>query len=135
MQPPPRLRGQGSASYVQMGDAFRRDGNPTSRTAMIQRSSPNGKVVLEGYREAISNGFEGEKPRFNPVRLCRSVQSNRRSADINSQTPRVLSHRSSSTLMILYKYTSLLRLPCMTAQSMSCSPKKKLTSSNVRSSS
>jgi hypothetical protein len=28
---------------------------------------PNGRMVLEGYRKDIINGFEGEKPRYNPV--------------------------------------------------------------------
>ena len=30
--------------------------------------SPNGRVIFEGYRKDILNNFEGEKPRFNPVR-------------------------------------------------------------------
>lgn len=28
---------------------------------------PNGRVVLNGYREEIASGFEGGKPRYNPV--------------------------------------------------------------------
>lgn len=28
---------------------------------------PNGRIILEGYRKDIVNGFEGEKPRYNPV--------------------------------------------------------------------
>jgi hypothetical protein len=33
-----------------------------------QLPSPNGRVIFEGYRKDIINNFEGEKPRFNPVR-------------------------------------------------------------------
>lgn len=28
---------------------------------------PNGRIILEGYRDDILNGFEGPKPRYNPV--------------------------------------------------------------------
>lgn len=29
--------------------------------------SPDGRTILEGYRNDIITGFEGEKPRYNPV--------------------------------------------------------------------
>jgi len=29
---------------------------------------PTGKVLVEGYRKDMLNGFEGEKPLYNPVR-------------------------------------------------------------------
>jgi len=28
---------------------------------------PSGRTILEGYRKDIMNGFEDEKPRYNPV--------------------------------------------------------------------
>ncbi len=45
----------------------------------------NGRTVLEGYRPDIMNGFEGEKPRYNPVSVSyRLSMLRRRSADKNS---------------------------------------------------
>jgi len=35
------------------------------RSAGLQ--GPNGRVALEGYRKDIMTGFEGDKPRYNPV--------------------------------------------------------------------
>jgi hypothetical protein len=35
----------------------------------ISPQSPNGAVMLEGYRNDIMNGFEGEKARYNPVSI------------------------------------------------------------------
>lgn len=34
---------------------------------MYSTQGPNGAVILEGYRDDIMNGFQGEKPRYNPV--------------------------------------------------------------------
>jgi hypothetical protein len=31
--------------------------------------TPTGKALVEGYRKDILNGFEREKPRYNPVRV------------------------------------------------------------------
>ena len=40
-------------------------GSATPRTGGSQE--PNGRIVLEGYRKDIVNGFETENPRFNTV--------------------------------------------------------------------
>lgn len=46
---------------------------------------PNGRIILEGYRKDIVNGFEGEKLRYNPV--SRSIPGTRPSTDIIPAQP------------------------------------------------
>jgi hypothetical protein len=36
---------------------------------------PNGRVALEGYRKNIINGFDEQKPRYNPVSTRIRLQS------------------------------------------------------------
>lgn len=56
----------GYGSYpTRSQDSTRGTSQSGSRT---QLPSPNGRVIFEGYRKDIINNFEGEKPRFNPVR-------------------------------------------------------------------
>lgn len=49
---------------------YRNDENTEQRSYGGQRGhsqEPNGRVILEGYRNDIMNGFEAPKPRYNPV--------------------------------------------------------------------
>ncbi len=39
---------------------------------------PNGRAMVEGYRKDILNGFEKDKPRYNPVRAPRHKYPRRR---------------------------------------------------------
>jgi hypothetical protein len=41
--------------------------------SQIRMPSPKGKVIFEGYRKDILNNFEGENPRWNPVRILRRM--------------------------------------------------------------
>jgi hypothetical protein len=65
--------GQGGYDAGQNG--YRNDENaePRSYGAQVQNGQrggaqePSGRVILEGYREDIMNGFEAPKSMFNPV--------------------------------------------------------------------
>jgi hypothetical protein len=65
--------GQGDYGIPQKG--YRNDENaePLSYGAQGQKGQrgrspgPNGRVILEGYRNDIMTGFEVPKPRYNPV--------------------------------------------------------------------
>jgi hypothetical protein len=42
-------------------------GGYDTRLQTKNTQGPNGAVMLEGYRKDMVNGFEGEKPLYNPV--------------------------------------------------------------------
>lgn len=58
--------GRGPTSAYRENNDRNVDSNMSLRGAV---QDPNGKAILEGYREEVLNGFEPEKPRYNPVRL------------------------------------------------------------------
>jgi hypothetical protein len=41
--------------------------SPRMNERMGGPMEPSGRTVLEGYRQDIANGFEAERPRYNPV--------------------------------------------------------------------
>ncbi len=47
-------------------------GYETGRLSPAQAVMPSGRAMMEGYRKDIVNGFEKEKPRYNPVRLSQT---------------------------------------------------------------
>lgn len=64
---------QESVRYV----PFARSNEGAQGTAQLESQirvpSPKGKVIFEGYRKDILNNFEGETPRWNPVRILRRM--------------------------------------------------------------
>ena len=48
------------------------NGFQASRPPMLRPDNPgmNGKVLVDGYRKDMLNGFSRENPRFNPVSLA-----------------------------------------------------------------
>jgi hypothetical protein len=68
-------RGGGQGEYGVPQKAYRNDenaeprsyGTPAQKGPRGRSQEPNGRVVLEGYRNDIMNGFEAPKPRYNPV--------------------------------------------------------------------
>jgi hypothetical protein len=67
--------GQGDFGMPQKG--YRNDENanprsygiPAQNGQRVRSPEPNGRVVLEGYRNEIMNGFEVPKPPYNPVSI------------------------------------------------------------------
>jgi hypothetical protein len=67
--------GGGQGGYGSGQNGYRNDENLAPRTFGTSGQSgqmggsqvPNGRIVLEGYRNDIINGFEPPKPRYNPV--------------------------------------------------------------------
>lgn len=67
--------GGGQGEYGVPKKVYRNDENADPRSygapgqvgARGRSQEPNGRVVLEGYRSDIMNGFEAPKPRYNPV--------------------------------------------------------------------
>lgn len=65
----------GPGGYGAGQNSYRNDENAEPRSYGAQgqigqrggAQEPSGRVVLEGYREDIMNGFEAPKPMFNPV--------------------------------------------------------------------
>lgn len=76
--------GQGTYGGGQNGYKNVENANPQSYDAPKQdgprggSQEPNGRIVLEGYRNEIMNGFETPKPPYNPVSssdLCQERES------------------------------------------------------------
>jgi len=53
--------GRGSRDYQRNGSTSAASGRKPSMPG------PNGSIILEGYRDELTNGFEGDKPRYNAV--------------------------------------------------------------------
>jgi len=65
----PQSRGGQDDRYLNPAGGVMANSNDRSYPSdMDSQSGPNGKVILEGYRQDILNGFEQDKPRYNPVR-------------------------------------------------------------------
>lgn len=63
LQPP---RDGSTGRYGSESSATSNDRNYISN--MASTTTPNGKTILNSYRQDIVNGFEVDKPRYNPVR-------------------------------------------------------------------
>ena len=69
--------GGGQGRYGSGQNGYRNDENSAPRTFGTSGQSGqmggsqvlNGRIVLEGYRNDIINGFEPPKPRYNPVSI------------------------------------------------------------------
>ena len=50
-----------------MANNYRNESPRNYNSTNGRSGEASGKVVLDGYRQEIMNGFETDKPRFNPV--------------------------------------------------------------------
>lgn len=51
------------------GPGTQTNGAGNGDVRMMSPTSPTGKTLLEGYGDQILNGFQQEKPRYNPVSI------------------------------------------------------------------
>ena len=79
----------GLGGYGGGQNGYRNDENAESRSYATQGQNgqrggpqePNGRVVLEGYRNDIMGGFEAPKPLYNPVSWAHLSQETGSEAD------------------------------------------------------
>ena len=70
------------------------------RTGASITKGPKAAVMLEGYRKDMTNGFEGEKPRYNPVSLQRGRGAGRDTFNRPTQQANTIRPQSSMLLNV-----------------------------------